>query len=211
MPAKKCLVGKVFGRLKVLCEATPYIGKHGRKAMRSFCVCTCGNYLIRRNQDITNGHGQSCGCFKGQWTITHGQARKCKRTKTYSVWASMIQRITNPLSKQFCDYGGRGISVCYRWLNFENFYSDMGTKPEGMTIGRINNNGNYEPKNCRWETIKDQCRNKRNNRIITVCGITGCMADLAKHFGLKVSTVSNRLNKLQWSVEKSFGPLLRKS
>ena len=93
--------------------------------------------------------------------VKHGHASPGLRTPTYMVWGSMIQRCTNPNNSGWPDYGARGISVCERWLTFENFLADMGERPDGLSIDRVDNNGNYEPGNCRWATASQQQRNRR--------------------------------------------------
>lgn len=96
--------------------------------------------------------------------IKHGQSGK-KCSLSYASWCAMKARCLNPNTSHFNDYGGRGIKVCERWMKFENFFCDMGHRTKGMTLGRINNDGNYEPENCRWETWKQQSKNKRNGNF----------------------------------------------
>lgn len=130
----------------------------------------------------------------------HGQTG----TKTFYIWAAMIQRCKNPNCKDYKNYGGRGIGVCDRWLCFENFIKDMGQKPEGLMLGRRDNDGPYSPENCRWETRTDQNRNRRWNRRFTINGINGCMIELCEHFKISIQTVSSRIHRDGWSPEKAF-------
>jgi hypothetical protein len=111
----------------------------------------------------------------------------------------MLFRCFNPKSKDFSEYGGRGITVCNRWLSFDFFYADMGDKPEGLTIERINNDGNYEPGNCRWATRKDQNRNKQNSKLFTYLGETKCLAAWAEEYGIVYATLWDRLKTKSFS------------
>lgn len=120
------------------------------------------------------------------------------------IWCSMRARCKNPKNKQWKDYGGRGIKVCDRWMQFSAFLEDMGECPQNYSIERRENDGDYEPNNCYWATRAEQGRNKRSNRILTVNGVTGCMTDLADHFGINLRTVKNRIDRSGWTVEKAF-------
>jgi hypothetical protein len=123
----------------------------------------------------------------------------------YNVWAMMIQRCTNQKNKSWDDYGGRGISVCDRWLHdFAAFAADMGERPSGMTLDRINNDGNYEPSNCRWATGATQRRNARFVRPLTFNGRTMLISDWAAELGITVSSLGGRLDRSGWSVEKAL-------
>lgn len=125
------------------------------------------------------------------------------KSATYYTWGGMIQRCTNPKYTYYAHYGGRGIKVCERWRDFRNFLADMGERPEGMTLDRIDNDSNYEPSNCRWATKKEQALNRR----VTTCEINGKtkpIRDWLKVFNLNRSTFDQRFYVYKWSIEKSL-------
>lgn len=156
------LVGRKFGRLTVIEEAGR--SKHGNVTWR--CVCACdGKEIIISGGNLNNSHTESCGCLQKERArevcTTHGHAN---RSLTYSSWSSMKARCLNPNDGSFPRYGGRGITICERWLGehgFENFLADMGERPEGKTLDRKKSNGNYEPDNCRWLDLSGQAINRR--------------------------------------------------
>lgn len=147
---KKDLKNKKSGKLLFLKDT----GKRKVANVIWKCICDCGNYheVEARNFGII----KSCGCSK---YTSFGHSKN--RTPTYYSWEAMKTRCLNSNSKDYNHYGGRGIMICERWMVFENFLADMGERPEGKTIDRIDNNGNYEPSNCKWSTMKEQNRNKR--------------------------------------------------
>jgi len=116
----------------------------------------------------------------------------------------MLSRCTSPTKREFPDYGGRGITVCVRWMEFPNFLADMGERPAGMTLDRIDNDKGYEPGNCRWATPKEQSRNTRANRMVEAFGRTQCLAAWAEECGLKWWTLYARLFVYRWPVEDAL-------
>ena len=133
----------------------------------------------------------------------HGFRTGGRRTAEYAAWIHMIQRCNNPSNPRFQDYGGRGIRVCERWEEFSNFIHDMGLRPStGHSIERINNDGNYEPNNCRWATRKQQGSNKRNNTNITCDGVTQTIAAWADQLGVSQQKLRHRVKK-GWSHERT--------
>jgi len=140
-------------------------------------------------------------------TLTTDKSHRTKhglsRTQIYSVWQAMIDRCRNPNNPAWENYGGRGIRVCESWMDISNFVSDMGERPAGLTLGRKDNNGGYCQQNCEWQTPKQQARNTRQNQVVTVAGVTGCITELAEHFHIRPETVRNRMVK-GWSAQRAL-------
>lgn len=197
--------GKVFGFLTVIekVEGVPY--------SLWLCRCECGNTKAIRYTGLCrfNRPTRSCGCKRIELLrvghLKHGHSIKdgSPGYLTFICWEGMIQRCKNKNGSEYKNYGGRGISVCKRWASYENFLFDMGIKPEGLSIERIDNNGNYETGNCRWATPKEQANNKRTNRILEHNGIRANVTQWAEKLGVSKTGLLYRLSA-GWSVERAL-------
>lgn len=191
-------VGIRFGRLTVV----EFLGVNEHKKRKWRSICDCGGESVTTTQKLTSGHTRSCGCLSRETARKnrhseekHGHTKNASPSRTYSTWNGMKYRCLVPTSKDYAHYGGRGIEVCERWLSFENFLSDMGERPENMTIDRIDVDGGYSPQNCRWATIAEQNRNKRNTKLSLedICEIRKDMrtqSEIAADYGISQSHVS---------------------
>jgi hypothetical protein len=192
--------GMKFGRLTVLGFSHKY-----RRASYFNVQCECGTVKTVRKDSLYTGRAVSCGCYHkeavSEATKTHG----LRNTPEYEAWAHMLRRCYTPTTNGFEHYGGRGISVCDRWHHsFENFLSDMGFRPSRRhSLDRENNDGNYEPSNCRWATAEQQANNKRSNIYITLNGETLTETQWRKKLGFERGVISYRI-KSGWSPEEAL-------
>lgn len=190
MPARKDLVGKRFGRWIVTAYGGP-----GTSGATWVCVCDCGTARRVNASALLAGTSRSCGCLSEELKTeraTHGHTRG-GHSPTFSVWRSMHARCSNPKHPSYQNYGGRGVKVCESWKAFEAFLDDMGARPEGMTLDRIDNDGSYCKENCRWISMKENSNNRRNNRLLTLHGKTHTVSQWAALTGLNESTIRARL------------------
>ena len=204
------LTGQKHGKLTVIRRN----GISKDRYIKWLCQCECGKQTIVRGESLKNGNTKSCGCLQKELlklnpnSLKHGQSSD-GISRIYKTWENMIERCTNPNHKQYKDYGGRGIKVCEAWIKFNGFFKDMGEKPNGLTLDRINNNGDYCKENCKWSTSKEQARNKTNNILITIDGITKCLAGWCEIYRLNYHTVCWRLNN-GWTPEEALEIIPRK-
>lgn len=192
-------VGTVFNRLTVISEAPK---QRGSKYW--VCRCICGKEKTVRERHLTHGHTMSCGCLFSERLADRNRTHGKSTTTIYRLWANLPQRCGNPNNPAFKYYGGRGITVCDRWVNsFENFVADMGEPPPGATLDRVDNNKGYSPDNCRWASREDQANNMRSNRLITLRGVTMTTIQWARRLGLNPGNVYSRLHR-GWTPERAL-------
>lgn len=204
-PRFKNLTGRRFSNL----VAKEFSGMCRRGSVW-LCRCDCGNSVQVLGVSLTSGNSGSCGCVKRQRLVTRNTTHNLSRSFEYNVWAKIIERCTRATAENFPWYGGRGISVCDRWRTFELFIADMGAAPgKGFEIDRIDNDGNYEPGNCRWVTKKQNARNRRNNHRLTFAGKTLCISEWAELTGLRAAAISERIAS-GWPVEKALTKPLKR-
>lgn len=197
-PYKLDLAGQKFGEWVV---SSRKIGN------RYLCFCSCGKEKMIQSSTLKRGTSKSCGCKGKDWCRKHGM----EGTLTYSTWAGMKARCNNPENNLYKNYGGRGIKLCEPWNRFVNFLNDMGEKPPGKSLDRIDPNGDYSPKNCRWATPKMQSRNQRNTIYLEYNGERRPMAEWAEIMGIKRKVMEYRIRE-GWSVEEALNkkPRLKK-
>lgn len=199
------LVGRKYNHLTVL-EHGGYRQFSKSRESTWKCLCDCGKELIVPQRYLVTDGTKSCGCIIGKHKRTHGATG----TAEYRVWDAMRRRCNDPCDARYPYYGGRGIRVCERWLKFESFLADMGIRPSAdHSLDRYpNNDGNYEPGNCRWATRVQQSNNRRSSRTLTIDGQTKTYAQWERQAGLPPGRIFNRL-KIGWSPEEVLQPSVR--
>lgn len=191
-------MGERYGRLLVVGRAPNKSDKDTNARWK--CACECGRETVQYGQDLKKGKVVSCGCWNDEKRYKHGMSR----TLVYGIWKGIHQRCGNPKAPKFYNYGGRGIKVCERWNSFENFVADMGIRPNGYSIERINNDGDYEPANCVWATKKQQLNNKRKSRFLEFNGERKTIAQWSDEIGVRWDTIRNRVDRYGWSIERAL-------
>lgn len=211
------LTGRVFGSKTVTGRDLDRAGT----SAAWWCKCTCGKIVSKMTGDLKKigARNTACGCDRAERyrqlsarrvaaITTHGHAKTKANTSEYSSWRNMISRCTNQNHPSFKDYGGRGISVCGRWLGkygFQNFLEDMGRRPSpAHSIDRRENNGNYELANCRWATRAEQDNNKRDNVVVAAFGKRMTMTEWGKETGIPPRTLRSRLNSKTFTIEEAL-------
>lgn len=196
------IIGEKYGKLVVLEK----VGMNKNHQSLYLCQCECGNTTIVTKSNLRSGSVKSCGCLK------HEGKHGLSNTPIYNTWRDMKIRCYNEKSPSYKNYGGRGITVYSEWLDdFTTFYNwsiNNGYK-KGLSIDRINVNGNYEPNNCRWVTRKEQANNKRNNILITYNNETHNISEWGNITGINQARIRERIVKLKWTVEKALTTPIR--
>jgi hypothetical protein len=179
-----------------------------------WCWCECGNVSTHKTSDLLGGQATSCGGCELPSPKRYPRTKKPKkrsrkrstprtRPRIWDIWRQMIARCYLPSHAPYRHYGGRGIRVCVRWHTYENFVQDMGHRPPGRMLDRINNDGNYEPGNCRWATPSESSQNRRTARYLQFRGELRSLTQWSRHLNLNVSSIRKRL-ELGWSVEQAL-------
>lgn len=191
VPARIDLTGQRFGRLLVL----SYAGLRKGKAYWD-CACDCGALSAVSGGSLRKGATTSCGCYRAEFMSKSKRKHGMSHTPEWTAYYRMLSRCYNPKTARFPQYGGRGIKVCDRWRDsFENFYSDMGARPKGHSLDRIDVNGDYMPENCRWATAVQQAQNKTTNINLAHGGQVKCLTEWAREFKVPVLTAYSRLRR----------------
>lgn len=195
------MMGQVFGRWKVIARAE---GDPSSNSTYWSCVCRCGNHRVVDGSSLRRGTSVSCGCHRAEVMGRIKRKHGMTGTSEYKIWGAMIRRCYSPQDSVYHNYGGRGIKVCDRWRNsFEAFLQDMGRRPANKSIDRIDNNGNYEPGNCRWASALVQTNNMRTNRILELDGKSRTLAEWARHAGMSAGVLRGRLTR-GWSLDEAI-------
>lgn len=202
MPRKSRVeIGKKYGNLTVLHRNPEY------KKSVYICRCDCGNDSRVFGYNLLNGHTKSCGC-QGAVFFKHGHARKHSHSKTYRAWSEMHSRTSginrSNIEKNRRTYKDRGIAVCERWESYENFLVDMGERPEGLSLDRIDNDKPYSPENCRWASSEVQALNKQNTIRVTLDGVTMPLKTWCEKLNKPYGTVWYRIKVSKMDVESAL-------
>jgi hypothetical protein len=212
------LTGQAFGSLTVL-ERDPAAARSDGVLWR--CRCSCGKETAGSSGNLRRGQHRSCGCAtrRASRRDVMGEpehlgptmlrpkldaGRSGRKSNSYTSWRAMWDRCTKRSNKDWHLYGERGVTVCSEWTSFATFCEDMGPRPRGTSLERIDSDDHYEPGNCVWATAKTQARNKRSNFNVTWQGETMCLKDWAERLGIKHTTLHRRVRDYGWSIDRAF-------
>ncbi len=184
-------IGTRFGRLVVI-EQAP--SRRGWCRLWN-CVCDCGERVTAQSKKLRNGSKVSCGCLWKEERKNCQIQRALNRPRAFRSWRAMKSRCLYKSATDYPQYGGAGITICQRWMNFKNFFSDMGECPADHTLDRINGKGNYEPGNCRWADRKTQSNNRAHIVMLTLDGKTQCMKDWSREANVNYGFLQRQLKK----------------
>ena len=200
------MTGQRFGRWLVVERGASKGGKR-----RWLCRCECGEIRAVDGSSLRKGLSKSCGCLHKEQLVIMSKLvntkHGCTKTRLYNIWGSMKRRCLCTNNKDYPKYGGRGIAVCEEWQNSFEAFRDWALAngyDDKLSIDRINNNGNYEPSNCRWVSIKVQNRNRITNKVLTYYNQSHCVSEWAEILHISESKLRQRIEKLHWSIERAF-------
>lgn len=196
------LTGQRFGRLIALYPTEKRVNRH----VVWHCKCDCGKYKDVDSLSLTQGATTSCGCFAIEMLTKRNTVHGDYNTRLYRIFSGMISRCKYPSATEYKDYGGRGITVCDEWKEYNNFkqWAMSSGYTDKLTLERNDVNGDYCPENCRWATMDEQRNNKRNSHFLTYNGVTKTMAQWANLLGINYRTLRSRINTLGWSIEDAL-------
>ena len=203
----KDLTGMKFGRLTVIERAIDRIDTKGKRHIMWKCLCSCGKTKDISRDSLLSNRVKSCGCLRAEKTKERKFKHGLRNTPLYRTWSNIKTRCYNPKNDTYKYYGEKGVTMCSEWKkDFLNFYMwslENGYK-EGLTIDRINSNGNYEPSNCRWVTATQQQNNKLNNYLIIYKESTHTLAEWSNILNINYKVLYRRIQYLNWSIERAF-------
>lgn len=201
----KDIKGLRVGKLLVL----EFAGQDKHYSALWKCQCDCGNIKVINGTVLRSGVTRSCSCLIGE--SNKKRSLGSSEHELFQAWWGMIKRCTYPKQSGYERYGGRGIRVCERWReSFANFLADMGERPEGTSLDRIDNDGDYCKENCRWATVKEQSYNRSTNRLLTFNDETRNLTEWALHLGINPVTLNTRIQTYGWEIERALTEPVRK-
>lgn len=208
---KEAVIGEKYGKLTVLEKLDDVVDSGGRIRRKYRCACDCGNVTDVDVYHLLNGKIKSCGCLRRGPHISD-RHHPYVGTRIYRIWGNMVNRCTNPNNPAYQRYGGRGITVCDEWRDFMTFYKwaiENGYN-DTLEIDRIDNDGGYNPENCRWATVIVQGNNKSNNRLFEIGGEIDTLANIARKYSINYKALHNRIRH-GWNIERAISQPFRSS